>query len=107
MALNSLNDTSLTLVVLEALARILKAGKSRAEITGGPNQYCSLLEESGAIAKIEELQEDSNDDVYRKAVGILSDFFDVEEDQDMEAAAPLGDAAAGPLPAGGAFDFSG
>merc|ERR1719235_1790127 len=105
-ALETQNDTSLTLLVLGALARILKSGKCRAEMNGGQNPYCVLMEESGAIAKIEELQEDTNEEVYRLAVGILSTYFDLEDDQDMEAQ-PFGQAAVGcTLPAGSAFDFS-
>ena len=106
-----MNDTSLTLLVLDALARILKAGQARAEVGGGHNTYCVLMEETGAVAKIEELQEDSNEDVYRRAVGILSSYFAVEEDYDMEAQPFRGFLAAAeragcPLPARGAFDFS-
>jgi HEAT repeat protein len=108
-ALKSQSDTRLTLIILDALGRILRSGKSRVEMHGGQNPYCVLMEESGAIAKIEELQEDNNEEVYQKAVGILSAYFDVEDEHDMEMQSSMHGAAAAsgcevPVPC--AFDFS-
>ena len=57
-----------------------------------------MIEESDGLSKIEALQHDSSDDIYRKAVRLLETYFPVEEDIGMEAQ--------GAVPQGG-FNFGG
>merc|ERR1712124_148759 len=69
---------------LDALTEYLKAGEQRKDAEGGDNIYCGILEEAGALEKLEELQDDQNEAVYNKAVHILATYFSCEEDAETQ-----------------------
>ena len=47
--------------VLAALADYLDAGRLRRDTEGGDNVYCRILEQAGALEKLKDLQEDTNE----------------------------------------------
>jgi hypothetical protein len=47
------------------------------------NPYCILVENEGLIDALEELQMHGNDSVFKKAVDIMTSFFQLEEGQDF------------------------
>lgn len=100
----AVNDSKLIGICLEALDHILAVGKAAAEqlpeLTENP--YLKVIEEADGLTKIEALQHDTSDDIYRKAVRLLETYFPVEEDIGME----VGGGAMGSVPQGG-FKFGG
>merc|ERR1712232_391841 len=61
----SVSDAKIIGVGLEALENILKAGKAKQQEQGlAENPCCTLIEQAEGLAKIEQLQEDPNEDVY-------------------------------------------
>ena len=98
----SVNDSKLIGICLEALDHILAVGKLAEETVAeiGENPYLRIIEECDGLSKIESLQHDTSDEIYRKAVRLLETYFPVEEDMGVDAA---GSAA---LPQGG-FNFGG
>ena len=93
----SVNDSKLIGICLEALDHILAVGKAAVEqLPDVPeNPYLRIIEEVDGLTKIEALQHDTSDDIYRKAVRLLETYFPVEEDLGMET---------GTVPQGG-FNF--
>lgn len=67
-------------VALEGLDNILRATKDT-----GSKAYNELIEECGGLDKIEALQRHENDEVYKRALQLLKDYF---EDADQENADP-------------------
>jgi len=47
------------------------------------NPYCILVENEGLIDALEELQMHGNEAVFKKAVEIMTNFFQLEEGQDF------------------------
>jgi len=81
-----LNDTKLLQVALECIDNILRAGedqKKRMEEQGQncDNIYISTLTECGGPDKLEKLQQHQNSGIYETALGIMTSFLDVEEDE--------------------------
>jgi importin subunit alpha-1 len=97
----AVNDSKLISICLEALDHILAVGKMALENMPEvhENPYLRLIEECDGLTKIEGLQHDTSDEIYRKAVRLLETYFPVEEEMGMDA----GSAA---LPQGG-FNFGG
>jgi importin subunit alpha-1 len=97
----SVNDSKLINICLEALDHILAVGKlaheSLPHLTENP--YLRLVEEADGLGKIEALQHDTSDEIYRKAVRLLETYFPVEEDM-------AGDVGPAVVPQGG-FNFGG
>ncbi|KAF4663161.1 Importin alpha subunit (Karyopherin alpha subunit) (Serine-rich RNA polymerase I suppressor protein) [Perkinsus chesapeaki] len=108
-ALLDVNDTRIVGVCLEALENILRVGLQAMEANPNltENPYLQLVEEADGLTKIENLQSDSSDEIYLKAVRILENYFPLEGDddevEDMEASGS--DSATAP-PTGG-FNFGG
>eukprot|EP00756_Hemistasia_phaeocysticola_P021985 Hpha_TRINITY_DN15805_c0_g3::TRINITY_DN15805_c0_g3_i1::g.190162::m.190162 len=75
----SVSDPKIITVALEALQNIIRAGENVAASRQCPNMYKIRLVELGASEKIERLQHHECDDVYRKALAILEEFFEGEE----------------------------
>ena len=72
-------DTRMVLVVLEALNQILKAGKMLVDRGDYPeNPYLRAIEECDGLGVVEDLQLDDNEEIYLKAVAVIS-HFPVEE----------------------------
>jgi hypothetical protein len=96
----SVNDSKLIGICLEALDHILAVGKTAEEqMALNENPYLRLIEEADGLTKIEGLQHDTSDDIYRKAVRLLETYFPVEEEMGMEAGTSS-------VPQGG-FNFGG
>jgi hypothetical protein len=92
------NDSAVVETVLDALEAILKVGKM------GPDErtlqyFTSVVEQCDGLSKIEALQDDQNENIYNKAVRILTTYFgaeDVDETGELPAVQPMQ----------GGFDFS-
>jgi hypothetical protein len=78
------HDINTVKCALDALAEYLKAGEERRNAEGGDNIYCGILEEAGALEKLEELQDDQNEAVYNKAVQIIATYFNCEDDAETQ-----------------------
>jgi len=89
------NDTQVTETVLDALEAILKVGKNGTD-ERTLQHFCMIVEQCDGLSKLEKLQDDASQGVYDRAVRILSNYFNAEE-EGMDTAVNV--------PAGG-FDFS-
>jgi hypothetical protein len=94
-----IRDSGALCSILDALRCFLNHGRAKVDQTGGGNPLCALIEEAGGLEKLEQLQNDENEDVYKKTTDILKDFFELESD-DVEVENPS-------FLSGGHFDFSG
>jgi len=79
-------DPKIVLVAMEGIENILRVGKKDAPKYNNVNQYAENVEQCGGLDLLEALQRHDNEEIYDKAVKILKDYFESEED----------DAAAGP-----------
>jgi len=70
-----LNDEKAVCVVMDGLMNIL----STATQQGEGDKVCELIEECGGLDKIEDLQSHENEQVYKKALSIITTFFGEEE----------------------------
>jgi len=102
----AVSDVKIIEVALGTLEKMLKVGKSKQQEQGtDENVVAILVEQAGGLQRIEQLQEDVNEEVYKKAMKILENFFALEEDGGIaDAAKGLQFGAA--LPQGG-FNFEG
>lgn len=74
------HDVKIITVILEAFENILKAGQKDCINRGLPcNPYTEIMEQAGALEKLEDLQDHDNVQVYNRAVRILERFFSAEE----------------------------
>jgi hypothetical protein len=79
-------DAQLICAIIDGLSGVLKVGADAAE---GENRYYALMEELDGSQKLENLQEDANEEVYQRAVKLLQNYFEVENDEDAyESGAP-------------------
>lgn len=85
VALNAINalcsvltagDSKIVMIVLDAIEKILEVGMKAGK------DYGNLVDECDGLDAIEQLQEHSNDDVYKKAISIIERYFGVEEEGD-------------------------
>lgn len=67
-------------VAMEAIEAILKHS--------GEHDYAKLIEECDGIERLEGLQEHENQEVYAKAVHLIEEYFNGEEEGDSENCAP-------------------
>jgi importin subunit alpha-1 len=97
----AVNDSKLIGICLEALDHILAVGKAAEEQIAqlNENPYIRLIEEADGLTKIESLQHDTSDDIYRRAVRLLETYFPVEEEMGI-------DGGVSSVPQGG-FNFGG
>ncbi|KAF4756694.1 Importin alpha subunit (Karyopherin alpha subunit) (Serine-rich RNA polymerase I suppressor protein) [Perkinsus olseni] len=107
-ALLDVNDTRIVGVCLEALENILRVGLQAMEANPNltENPYLQLVEEADGLTKIENLQSDSSDEIYLKAVRILENYFPLEGEDDIEEMEASGSDSATAPPTGG-FNFGG
>nr|VDD16704.1 unnamed protein product [Brassica rapa] len=68
-------------VILEALENILKVGEAEMNQgnTGGFNIYVQMIDDAEGLEKIENLQSHNNNEIYEKAVQILSSYWTDED----------------------------
>ncbi|KAI7860797.1 armadillo-type protein [Circinella umbellata] len=84
-------DNKITLVALDGLENILRAGEyERMHSDDGLNPYALMIEECGGVDHIHALQSHDNEEIYKKSFNIIDKFFsDDDEDEDPNV---LGDA---------------
>jgi len=76
----NVQDPKIIIVALEGLENILKIGDAEAKHMGTDNMMVQIVEQSNGAANIEQLQHHENEDIYNKAVRILEQYFNVEEE---------------------------
>jgi len=76
----SCSDARIISVALEGLENILKVGSMDAKTAGVANSYASYIEAAEGLDKLEALQNHQNNDIYEKAVRIIEDYFNGEEE---------------------------
>lgn len=75
------SDPRIITVVLEGLENILKLGAKEANFQDGSNPFLQDIEVCNGVSKIEGLQLHQNQDIYHKAMHILKEYFQGEEDE--------------------------
>lgn len=83
------SDPKIVMVALEGIENILKVGKKE-EAKSGDNQFADFVEECGGLDSLESLQQHENEDIYEKALKMLKDFFESEEQDEEEVPAVNG-----------------
>jgi hypothetical protein len=73
-------DNKIIQVALDGLENILKVGETFKTEEGNP--YAQHIEEIGGMEKIHNLQIHENTDIYKKAYGIIDQYFGDEEDEE-------------------------
>lgn len=76
------SDPKIIMVALEGIENILKVGKKAAAETCSVNPFCDIVEEAGGLDGLENLQRHDNEDIYDKAVRVIRDYFDGEDEDD-------------------------
>jgi len=94
-----LNDEKTVCVVMDGLMNIL----STAAQQGEAEQICQMIEECDGLDKIENLQTHENEQVYKKALAIITTFFAEEEDEGPSEAQEFGFSQ--PASSKGGFNF--
>lgn len=80
-------DAKIVMVAMEGIENILRVGRIDAEANeDNVNKYAELIEECSGLDYLETLQQHDNEEVYNKAVNILKEFYDSDEQQEMEIA---------------------
>merc|ERR1719220_3039488 len=71
-------NSRIVMVALEGIENILRVGQNEAANTGGVNHFAELVEECGAVDKLEALQQMENVEVeiYEKAAFLVKKYFD-------------------------------
>lgn len=75
------DEPKLLLVALEGLENILDLGRKDSSRNGGDNKFADFLEECGGLDHLEALQRHENEEVYNKALKILQEHFESEEEE--------------------------
>lgn len=91
-------------VVINGLQALFKV----AEAASGLTNFCIMLEEIGAVDKLESLQNHENQEIYERAYQIIDTYFaDVEEEKDLAPKAVNGalEFNGGDKPQNGGFSF--
>eukprot|EP01062_Namystynia_karyoxenos_P007852 TRINITY_DN1277_c0_g1_i1.p1 TRINITY_DN1277_c0_g1~~TRINITY_DN1277_c0_g1_i1.p1 ORF type:complete len:550 (+),score=220.82 TRINITY_DN1277_c0_g1_i1:95-1744(+) len=102
-------DPKIVVVALEAIENIIRAGEAIAARHACNNAYKESIQALGGVEKIEQLQDHTSDEVYSKAVSLLEEFFEGEDDgMYNEGEAPPAQADAPPIvPPQGGFQLGG
>ena len=106
VALLTVQDSSVVLLALEGIEKILQLGQCGAE------SAASLVDQADGLDRIENLQSHANEEVYKAAVKIIEQYFGEEDESENMAPNAAGNGnsfafgmpVAQPLPAGG-FSF--
>lgn len=73
-------------VALEGLDNILKSGEEHFKRSGQENRFCVVLENEGGIELIEALQMHPNHQIYQRALKLLENYFQDENEGILETA---------------------
>jgi hypothetical protein len=99
----TVSDTKILVLVLDTLDNLLRVGKNQQEQNGLPdNPVAVLVEQNEALPKIEELQENTSEEVYQKAAKLLETHFEIQEDEVADGQNQFQFGAAAPQ---GGFNF--
>jgi importin subunit alpha-1 len=84
-------DNKITLVALDGLENILRAGESeRPNTPDGSNPYALVVEECGGVELIHSLQAHANQEIYKKAFAVIDKFFGDDNEGDDSEMMPMG-----------------
>ena len=102
----TISDVKIVKVALEAIDKILRVislqashellahflvlqvGQKDAAITGEANAYAAFVERCFGLAKIEQLTKAADEELYKKAVRIIEDYWPSGDDEDEIDMAP-------------------
>ncbi|GMH52512.1 hypothetical protein TrLO_g7815 [Triparma laevis f. longispina] len=79
-------DAKIITVALEGLENILKVGDTEAKANNTRNEMATYVAEAEGLAKIEELQQHDNVDIYEKCIKILETYIELEDEEDTNIA---------------------
>ncbi|EEY61401.1 importin alpha-2 subunit [Phytophthora infestans T30-4] len=71
-------------VSLDALENILQAGEADTSLTDTENRMARYIEEADGVELIQNLQYHQEEDIYDKSVRIIRDYFDGEDEEDLD-----------------------
>jgi len=80
-------DPSLLVAILDAIRKVLEVDES----SPFPKKYDQMIDEWNGIELLEELQTHPSETVYEKVVGLIEDFFGVDDEGDENLAPELND----------------
>lgn len=78
-------DPSLLVAILDAIRKVLEVDES----SSFPKKYDQLIDECNGIEYLEELQTHPSEIVYEKVVGLIEDYFGVDDEGDENLAPEL------------------
>jgi len=79
-------DAKIITVALEGLENILKVGDTEAKANNTRNEMATYVAEAEGLAKIEELQQHDNVEIYEKCIKILETYIELEDEEDTNIA---------------------
>jgi hypothetical protein len=82
LATLKMQEARIIAVALEGLENILSAGQTHYVKLGQDNHFALTLENEGGLELIEQLQMHPNHQIYNRALKILEEFYQ-EEDDDL------------------------
>ncbi len=88
LATLKMQEARILAVALEGLENILRSGQEYCVKHGQENRFALVLENEGGIELIEQLQMHPNHQIYNRALKILEEFYQEEEDDLMLGVAP-------------------
>ncbi|CAO3620964.1 unnamed protein product [Cunninghamella blakesleeana] len=79
-------DNKITLVALDGLDNILRAGEmEKAHTADGLNPYSLMIEECNGVDYIHNLQTHENADIYKKAYAIIDKYYSDDDEDETDA----------------------
>jgi hypothetical protein len=81
----SCQDPKIVMVAMEGIENILRVGRKEAETSNTQNRYAEFVEECQGLTDLEKLQGHDSEDIYNKALKILREFFESEDDDEQHA----------------------
>ncbi|KAJ3411146.1 Importin alpha subunit (Karyopherin alpha subunit) (Serine-rich RNA polymerase I suppressor protein) [Chytridiales sp. JEL 0842] len=78
----TINDPKIIQVALDGLENILKVGELDKAANGGVNIFADHIEMAGGVQHIYNLQNHDNAEIYKKSYGIISKYYNEEDEED-------------------------